>query len=66
MALIRPKKKINPDASCDNCPYKHWITDKEYLYSQYDGKPIILECHHTHERIVRGTHVCNKHPQYYL
>lgn len=61
----RNKPKINPEASCDNCPTKFWITDKEYLYSQIDHLPIILECELTHERIIRGTHVCNKHPHYY-
>lgn len=49
---------------CDDCPTKHWIEDKEYLYSQVDGLPIILECHHDHERIVRGTAACEKHPNY--
>ena len=52
------------DLLCDDCPTKHWITDKEYLYSQADGLPIILECHHDGERIVRGTPACIKHPKY--
>lgn len=62
----RQKQNINPNAFCDTCPYKHWITDKPYMYSMVDQKPIVLECHVTGERIVRGTKVCAKHPQYLL
>lgn len=49
---------------CDSCTKMHWITDKEYLYSQVDHQPIILECHIDGERIVRGTCACEQHPQY--
>jgi len=61
----RITRKRNPDAYCDTCPFKHWITEKEYLYSQVDHKPIVLECDITKERIVRTTKVCEKHPHYY-
>ena len=61
----KPTRKINPDAYCDTCPFKHWIV-KEHLLSQEEKKPIILECHETGERIVRGTKKCAKHPNYYL
>ena len=51
------------DLVCDDCPTKHWF-EKEYLYSQYDRLPIILECHEDHSRIIRGTPACEKHPAY--
>ena len=54
----------NTELVCDDCPLKHWIEDKEYLYSQADHLPIILECHCDGERIVRGTPACEKHPNY--
>lgn len=50
--------------TCDDCPNKHWITGKDYLLSKIDKQPTILECHVDHERIVRGTPACDKHPDY--
>ena len=54
----------NTDLKCDTCTTKCWITDKEYLYSQIDHLPIILECDIDNSRIVRGTNACEHHPLY--
>ena len=55
---------VNTDLKCDTCPHMRWITDKEYLYSQVDHLPIVLECLKDHERIIRGTNACEEHPCY--
>lgn len=55
---------LNTCLKCDDCTKKHWITGKEYLLSQVDKMPTILECHIDGERIVRGTNACEQHPHY--
>lgn len=58
------KHLTNCELKCDTCITKHWVTDKEWNYSQITHLPITLVCHIDGEHIVRGTNACIKHQLY--